>query len=402
MIERPKYIEKVSQWANRNVIKVLTGVRRCGKSTLMEMWANTLRSRGIESRNIIHINLELLENEKLLEYHVLHDEVLHRCAPSGINYVLIDEIQNVPEFQKAIDSLYIRPNIDLYVTGSNAKLLRGTLATLMSGRYVEIEVLPLSFAEFVSAKAQHPNESLSSLTRIWSEYLQNGSMPAVSEFADHPSIVHDYLQGILDTVLLKDVIARLGIKGTDKLSSVATYLFDNVGNLITPNSISKAFASSGIRIAPETVSDYLEGLCSSYIFYSASRFDLRGKRVMQRERKYYAADLGMRRISCSNNLRDEGRLLENIVYLELRRREGEVYVGQGTRGEIDFVTNGYEGRKYYQVSQSVKDQTTLERELSSLEAINDSYPKTLITLDDVGEISHNGIRQVYALDWLLE
>lgn len=396
LIPRTAYIERLEAWRDRDVIKVVSGVRRCGKSTLMELWKRRLVELGVPAERIVHINLELLENERLLEYHALHDEVLAHAVSGVTTYVLLDEVQNVPEFQKAVDSLYARDGIDLYITGSNSRLLKGTLATLLSGRYVEIEMLPLSFAEYRGTTAGEKR----SASRAWSDYLHDGSMPAVASLLGQDTLIHDYLQGIINTVLLKDVAERLRVSSVSNLVSIATYLFDNIGNLTTSKGIADAMTSAGSKISPNTVSEYLQGLCASYLLYEARRYDVRGKRLLKQERKYYAVDMGMRRVLCSNDVRDTGRILENVVYLELLRREGEVYVGKGPAGEIDFVTNGPSGRAYYQVSESVREPRTLERELSSLRAVPDSYPKYLITLDDERPISHEGIEQVYALDWL--
>ncbi|NMM99675.1 ATPase [Bifidobacterium sp. DSM 109958] len=399
MIDRPQYLRRLDAWKDRDVVKVITGVRRCGKSTLMLLWKQRLIERyGVAPESIVHINLELLDNEPFLEYHRLYEEILRRCAAGeGRRYVLIDEIQNVPDFQKTLDSLQARGGIDLYVTGSNATLLSGTLATLISGRFVEISMTPLSFAEYWSARA---HEGMT-MQRAWSEYLHDGALPATVGFAGDETMLHDYLDGILNTVLFKDVAARLNISNIAALETVTRYLFDNVGNLVNPKAIADAMTSMGTKISSPTVSNYLEGLAAAFIFYPVRRYDVKGKRALRLERKYYAVDLGMRRMLCSNRVRDTGRLLENVVFLELMRREGDVFVGQGAGGEIDFVTNGTDGPRYYQVSESVHDPNTLERELSSLRAVRDNYPKTLITLDDERPVSHEGIRQVYALDWLL-
>ncbi|OZG66471.1 ATPase [Bifidobacterium hapali] len=403
VIDRPQYLRKLDAWKDHDVVKVITGVRRCGKSTLMTLWKQRLIERyGVAPEAIIHINLELLQNEQFLEYHKLHEEILRRCAlanstTSDRRYVLIDEIQNVPDFQKTLDSLQARGDLDLYITDSNAMLLSGTLATLISGRYVEISMMPLSFAEYWNARS---DEGLT-MQRAWSEYLHDGALPATVGFPGDATMLHDYLDGILNTVLFKDVAARLGVSNIASLDTVTRYLFDNIGNLVNPKSIADTMTSMGTKISPPTVSNYVEGLTAAFIFYPVQRFDIKGKRALRQERKYYAVDLGIRRILCSNNVRDTGRLLENVVFLELMRREGDVFVGQGSGGEIDFITNGVNGRRYYQVSESVRDPNTLERELSSLRAVKDNYPKILITLDDERPTSHEGIEQVYALDWLL-
>lgn len=397
MISRDIYLRALLQWREKDVIKVITGVRRCGKSTLMELLKRELRSQGVADDHIVHINLELLENEPLLEYHALHEAILDRCRDDGIHYILLDEVQNVPEFQRAIDSLYIRPNIDLYITGSNAYLLSGTLATLLSGRYVEIKMLPFSFAEYRTARS---DEGLTA-RRLWSEYLHDGSFPAILQMAGNDALAFDYLDGILNTILIKDVSQRLNADAST-LRSLVVFLYDNIGNLCSPASIAKAMKASGQSVSAPTVSRYLEALEAAYLVYPAARYDVRGKRILKQERKYYAVDMGLRRVLCSNSVRDTGRILENVVYLELLRREKNVYVGQGPAGEIDFVTSGAEGTKYWQVSESVAREETLERELSSFAGAKDNYPKTLITLDDVREESFDGIRCVNALDWLCE
>lgn len=397
MISRDTYLRALLRWRGKDVIKVITGVRRCGKSTLMELLKRELRSQGVADDHIVHINLELLENEPLLEYHALHEAILDRCRDDGMHYILLDEVQNVPEFQRAIDSLYIRPNIDLYITGSNAYLLSGTLATLLSGRYVEIKMLPFSFAEYRTARS---DEGLTA-RRLWSEYLHDGSFPAILQMAGNDALAFDYLDGILNTILIKDVSQRLNADAST-LRSLVVFLYDNIGNLCSPASIAKAMKASGQSVSAPTVSRYLEALEAAYLVYPALRYDVRGKRILKQERKYYAVDMGLRRVLCSNSVRDTGRILENVVYLELLRREKNVYVGQGPAGEIDFVTSGAEGTKYWQVSESVAREETLERELSSFAGAKDNYPKTLITLDDVREESFDGIRCVNALDWLLE
>lgn len=397
MIDRPSYLEQLKRWKDRDVIKVVTGMRRCGKSTLLHLFSEELKREGVPAERIISINFEQLENESLTDYHVLHDEVLKRAQPDAMNYVFLDEIQNVPDFQKALDSLYTRPNLDLYVTGSNALLLGGTLTTLLSGRYVEVRMTPLSFAEYRSAFA---DEDLSD-QRLYSRYIRDGGFPATISFSDDSLAMHDYLEGILNTILFKDVAQRLNLANTLALDSLTTYLFDNIGNVTSAKRISDSMSAQGLRISPNTVAEYLSGLANSYIVYPVKRFDVRGKRLLKLQEKYYAVDMGMRRQLLSGQLRDTGRILENVVYLELLRRESNVYTGKFNNLEIDFVAEGAEGRSYYQVAESVTDPATLERELGSLGAVRDNRRKLLITLDDVEPVSHDGILQVNALDWLL-
>lgn len=437
MIERPSYLAQLDAWRGKNVIKVITGVRRCGKSTLMGMWKDSLVAHGVPAENIIHINLEQLEYEPLLEYHALHDFVMSRCTGDAMHYVLIDEVQNVPDFQKAVDSLYTRPNIDLYITGSNAMLLSGTLATLLSGRYVEIRMLPLSFREYRNGLesegsnagaalplATHassstpapsaapapssapvtplePASSLVSVSRSWSDYIHDGSFPAITRLGGDETLIQDYLDGILNTILIKDVSLRVNANPM-LMRSLVTYLYDNIGNLISLRSIAQALTAQGVKATPPTVSTYVDALASAFVIYPAERFDVRGKKLLRQERKYYAVDMGLRRLLCSNNVRDTGRVLENVVYLELLRRYKTVYVGQTADGEIDFVTNGASGTAYWQVSESTHNPQTLERELSSFGSVRDNYPKTLLTLDDERPTDYDGVRKIYALDWLLD
>lgn len=396
MINRPIYLDKLRKWKDRDLIKVVTGVRRCGKSTLLKLFAEELRNAGVSDDHIIDINLEQLENERLLNYRVLHDEILSRIADDEMHYVFIDEVQNVPDFQRAVDSLYTRPNIDLYITGSNAFLLEGTLATLLSGRYVEIDMLPLSFAEYASA-----SDGSESKQRLFGRFIANGSMPATLGFAEDPLALHDYLEGIINTVLLKDIAQRLNVSNTMGLGALSDFMFDNIGNLTSIKRISDLLSAQGTRLSPNTVAEYLSGFASSYILYPVKRYDVRGGRLLKLQGKYYAVDMGMRRVSLSGRVRDTGRILENIVYLELRRRYGEVFVGRVGELEIDFAVNGANGPAYYQVAESVASEATLSRELGSLRAVKDNHSKYLLTLDDVDKTSHDGIIQVNVLDWLL-
>ncbi len=396
MIARPTYIEKLRRWQDKDVIKVVTGVRRCGKSVLLKLFADELRSTGVPNERIITINLEQLENESLHDYRALHDEILKRVNGNDMHYVFIDEVQNVPDFQRAIDSLYTRENIDLYITGSNAMLLGGTLATLLSGRYVEIKMTPLSFAEYVSA-----SESSESLSRLYSCYISQGSFPATVGFKQNSLSLNDYLEGILNTVLFKDVAQRLNIANTLGLGALVDFMFDNIGNLTSVKGIADTITSSGTKISRNTVVEYLSALSDSYILYPAKCFDMRGKRLLKLQQKFYAVDMGMRRVLLSNQVRDAGRILENLVFLELLRRYGTVYVGRIGNQEVDFVVQGGEGALYFQVAESVLSEKALQRELASLMKIEDNYPKYLLTLDDVDPIDYEGILQLNALDWML-
>lgn len=396
LIPRPSYIERLDRWRNRDLIKVITGVRRCGKSTLLKFYADHLKEQGIEPDRIITINLERLDYEHLLDYRKLHDEVMRRAKPGDMNYVFIDEVQNIPDFQRAVDSLYVCDDIDLYITGSNALMLKGTLATLLSGRYIEISMLPLSFKEFCSGM-----QSDASPQRLYSRFVSMGGMPGAITQTDGTLDLYDYLEGILNTVLFKDVAQRLNISNSLGLNALTDFLFDNIGNLTSAKAISDFITAQGTRISPNTVAEYVSGLVNSYIFYPAKRFDVRGKRLLKLQEKYYGVDMGMRRMVLSGQVRDEGRILENIVFLELMRRYRKVHIGKIGNMEVDFVAEGPDGLAYYQVAESVTAPKTLERELRALRAIPDDFPKFLLTMDDVDEISHEGVRQINAIDWLL-
>lgn len=397
MIDRPAYLEKLRRWRDKDVIKVVTGVRRCGKSTLLKLFAEELKKNGVDDSRIITINLEQLENEALLDYHALHDEVVSRASGAMMHYVFIDEVQNVPDFQRAIDSLYTRENIDLYITGSNALLLEGTLATLLSGRYVEISMMPLSFAEYALV-----NQAEESLNRLYGRYISQGAFPATVDLAPGSLALHDYLEGILNTVLFKDVAQRLNVANTLGLGALVDFMFDNIGNLTSMKGISDTLVSNGTKISRNTIVEYLSALTDSFILYPAKCFDLRGRRLLKMQQKFYAVDMGMRRMLLSNQVRDAGRILENIVFLELKRRFGSVYVGRLGDLEVDFVVSGNGGNAYFQVAESISDEKVLERELAPLRKIEDNYPKYLLTLDDVDPIDRQGIKQLNALEWMTE
>lgn len=398
MIPRPDYIEQLDRWRDKDLIKVVTGVRRCGKSTLLALYAEYLKAAGVDPDRIISINLEQLEYEHLLDYHELHDEILAQAKPNEMNYVFIDEVQNVPEFQRAVDSLYTRDNIDLYITGSNALMLRGSLATLLSGRFIEVSLLPLSFKEFYGALT--PIEGISA-SRAYDRYVSMGGMPGAFAQTSDSLTLYDYLEGILNTVLFKDVAQRLNIANAHGLDALVTYLFDNIGNLTSAKGIADFVTSQGTKISANTVSEYIGGLVDSYIFYPTKRFDLRGKRILKLQEKYYGVDMGMRRMVLSGRQCDRGRILENVVFLELKRRYKNVYIGKVGDLEIDFIIEEAHGYRYYQVAETAAPSTTLDRELRALRSTQDDHPKYLLTMDDVDEISHQGIHQVNVIDWLL-
>jgi predicted AAA+ superfamily ATPase len=397
MIERPLYLQKLQQFMNKRLIKVISGIRRCGKSTLFDIFREYLLTGGVSPEQMQFINFENADFEELTDYRMLHKHIKDRLLPNKMNYIFLDEIQNVHEFQKAVDSLYILNNVDLYITGSNARLLSGEIATLLSGRYVVIQMFPLSFREYVST---FPDKT--DLARKYSDYLVNSSFPYALEFKGNRELIHDYLNGLYSSIVLKDIVARKNIADVSMLESVIRFMFDNIGNLASVKKISDTMSSDGRKISTHTVENYLSALIDGYILHKVGRYDIKGKQYLKSGEKYYAADIGLRYFLLGSKKADLGRILENVVYLELLRRGYEIYVGKISAREIDFVTikGGY--TEYWQVSLTVRDQNTLERELASLNAVSDHNSKYLLTLDDDPIASHNGIKQINAINWLLE
>ncbi|AGN25458.1 hypothetical protein MMINT_00420 [Candidatus Methanomassiliicoccus intestinalis Issoire-Mx1] len=395
MIARDEYLQKLIDLRDTDLIKVVTGIRRCGKSTLFKLYQDYLKSNGVSNEQIISINFEDLAYEELLNYRSIYDHVKSRLISEKMNYVFLDEIQAVDQFQKAADSLYIQDNVDLYITGSNASLLSGDLATLLSGRYVEIAMMPLSFKEYVSAQTDK-----SSISELYSKYRKNSSFPGAIEISSHGKL-REYLSGIYNTIVLKDIVARYNIQDVSMLDSIIRFMFDNIGNVCSSRKIAGALASSGRKVSANTVERYLSAMTSSYILYQARRYDLKGKQYLASGEKYYVADIGLRNYLLGDKAADLGHILENIVFLELLRRGNDVYIGKVGNSEVDFIAVGEEGTVYYQVAATVREESTLNRELASLNMIQDHNPKYLLTLDDDPPMFHNGIRQINALDWLL-
>jgi len=398
MIQRQQYLDSLISFRDKMLIKVVTGIRRCGKSTLFELFQEHLRSDGVNDNQIISINLEDGEYYDIETYKQLYNYINERIISNKRMYIFIDEVQRVTEFQKCIDSIYVKKNCDVYITGSNAYLLSGELATLLSGRYVEIKMLPLSFKEYVSTFPEKTNYE-----RLYANYIQNSSFPYTLEI----NTLKDrrlYLQGIYDTIVLKDIVARRKFPDTAMLKSVTRFMFDNIGNLCSTKKIADTMTSAGRKIAVHTVESYLTALTDCFIFYHIGRYDVKGKQHLKTGDKYYAADIGLRYALLGNKKADIGHILENIVFLELLRRGYEIYIGKVGRTEVDFIVIGDEGEEYYQVAYTVidTDGETLRRELAPLKAISDHNPKYLLTMDNTPVASHNGIKQINVLDWLLK
>lgn len=397
MIERKEYLNTLIDFKDKHIIKVLTGIRRCGKSTLFILFQNYLLNNGINKEQIISINFEDIDYEELLDYKALYKYIKERLIPNKMNYIFLDEIQNVPNYQKAVDSLFIKNNVDLYLTGSNAYLLSGEIATLLSGRYIEIQMLPLSFKEYVS----YFNDK-TDLSRKYTDYLINSSFPYTLELNGSKKNIREYLGGIYSTVVLKDIIARKNINDVFMLESIIRFMFDNVGNLCSIKKIADTMTSDGRKITSPTVENYLSALVDSYILYKVRRYDIKGKQYLKTGEKYYVVDIGLRYYLLGTKKVDMGHILENIIYLELLRHGYEIYIGKVGSTEVDFIAINDEGIEYYQVALTVHDEKTLERELYPLNSISDHNPKYLLTLDDDPPTSHNGIKQLNAIDWLLK
>ena len=396
IIQRKEYLDKLIALKDKQLIKIVTGIRRCGKSTLLELYQEWLKKQGVSNEQIISINFENLDYEELTDYKKLYAYLKERMVEGKINYIFLDEVHHVIDFPKVVDSLYIQKNVDMYITGSNAYMLSSEIATLISGRYVQIEMLPLSFKEYMESTGSMADRGIK-----FTEYLQRSSFPYALELKDQPNEIQDYLEGIYNTIVVKDIVNRKKISDTMMLRSLLRFVFDNIGNPLSSKKIADTMTSDGRKIDAKTVEKYLSALTESYIIYQAKRYNIKGKQYLKTLEKYYVVDIGLRFILIGSQQADMGRILENVVYLELLRLGYEVYVGKVDECEVDFVAQNSKGTTYFQVALTVRDEKTLDRELRALEAIKDHYPKYLLTLDDDPEMQYNGIRRINARDWLL-
>lgn len=395
MIERPTYLAELIRFKDKDLIKIVTGIRRCGKSTLFELFIKYLLSQNVDKKQILHVNLEEYEFNDILDYNDLYKYINSRLIEDKTNYVFIDEVQKVKDFQKACDSLYVKKNVDLYITGSNSKLLSGDLATLLSGRYVEIKMLPLSFKEYISYTGEND------IGKKYVDYITKSSFPYTLKLNSMKDI-RTYLDGIYNTVIVNDIAERNDISDISMLKDIIKFMFDNIGNICSSTSIANTMTSHGRKITVPTVEKYLEALTEAFVLYKASRYDIKRKKHLTTGSKYYVTDVGLRYYLLGSKNADEGYILENIVYLELLRRGYEVYVGKSNENEIDFIAMNEFGEEYYQVAYTVKDEKTLKRELKALDNIKDHNPKFLLTIDYSPYTSYNGIKQINVFDWLLE
>ncbi len=397
MVEREEFMSQLRKWRDKKVIKVVTGIRRCGKSTLLKMFREEILKGDVEATQVQTYNFENLDLEPFLDYKVLYAHIKEQLQTSKMNYLFFDEIQLVDGFQKVIDSLFLMDNVDIYVTGSNAYLLSGEIATMLTGRYIEVKMFPFSFREYVSTLV-----SPFSMEQAYRDYTEKGAFPYVAQIKNDAEMVGEYLRGLYNTIVLKDVVARKKVSDVMILESVVRFLADNIGNVTAMKRISDTMISDGRKISSHTVESYVSALTDSFIFYPVMRYDTKGKQFLKTGQKYYLADVGLRQVIVGTKGRDLGHILENIVFLELARRGGKVYVGKTGDEEIDFVVIKGETKVYYQVSLTVRDEQTMKRELQPLLRLDDHYPKYLLTLDNDPVVWHEGIKQMWVVDWLLE
>ena len=397
LIQREQYLAKLRALRDKAIIKVITGVRRCGKSTLMQLFQKELLQSGVSEKQIISINFEDYDFVELRNAKALYQYVVARLVEGAPNYVFLDEIQHVDNYADVVDALFVKENVDLYITGSNAYLLSSEIATLLSGRYVELQLLPLSFKEYVNATG-----NTNDLERKYADYITFSSFPYAMAFDREVQMTNDYLRGIYSTIVLKDVMHRHSIGDAMMLENVMAFMADNIGNTLSVKKIADTLTSSGRKVDVKTIEKYLSALCQSFILYPAKRYNIKGRQLLKTMEKYYLVDVALRTTLLGSANADFGRILENVVYLELLRRYPNVYIGKTDAFEIDFVAVNMQEVAYYQVAATVRDEATLERELHPLKMVKDNYPKTILSLDVAPVAYHNGIKIQNVLDWLLE
>ena len=396
-IERAEYLRTLRELKDKHFIKVITGVRRAGKSTLMQLFREEIIGRVAREQTQSY-NFEDPKYNEMADWREIYDLIDSKLIKDKPNYIFLDEVQNVPGFEKLLDGLYINENIDLYVTGSNAYLLSSELATLLTGRAYEINILPFSFKEFAQTYTTPVDNSIK-----FEHFMRYSAFPQATELMhQNPTLVPNYLRGVYQSILIKDMLPRKQIYAERSFEGVINYVMDSIGSSLSPNSIARTLANENKAVDSRTVNTYLKSLCDSFVLYKAERFDIKGKQNLTTQEKYYTVDLGFRNLLLGKEVgQDAGHLLENVIYLELRRRGNEIWVGKIGEREVDFVARDNEGYlTYYQVAYTVRDETVLERELTPFDKIPDHNPKILITLDPE-EVSRRGVRQINAINWLL-
>ena len=399
-VARTEYLDFLKRHQGKQIIKVVSGVRRSGKTILFSQFQEYLRSSGVAPEQIITINFEDMANESLRDPYALYKYLTNRLDDGKMTYIFLDEIQHVTDFEKVVDSLFIKDNVDLYITGSNAYFLSGEIATLLTGRYVQINMLPLSFKEFVEWHKQ--NDLFTNDTDMFNEYLKS-SFPYTLFVQDEQERM-EYLQGIYSTIVLTDIVTRLKVRDVPVLERVIRTLFSDIGSAISISNIANTLKSAKLPADNKTIDRYVEGILNSLLMYEAKPYDIHGRSILRANSKYYAVDLGLRRLLLPDHQQDYGHIIENIVFLELKRRYPHVYVGRSNDLEVDFVAlNVKNEARYFQVALTTLDEKVLERELRPLKQIHDSYPKYLLTMDTLNkDANYDGIQKMNILDWLLE
>lgn len=400
MIERKEYLKQLLSWKDQNIIKVLTGIRRCGKSTILKLYQEYLLNNGIDPSQIISINFEELEYEDLQDYKKLYQYIKDRLVENKMMYIFLDEIQNVPSYEKVVDSLHVKDNIDIYITGSNSYIFSGQLATYLSGRYIEIPVLPLSFKEVYNPQTDKEE--------AFQKYMKTGGFPYIHQIQLLNEQIDMYLEGIYNTVIVKDIEERINRKNSKSVTDIALlkaiskYLSSVVGSPVSIRSITNYFKSNERTTSPNTISNYVEALCESYLYYPVEVMDVSGKEVLKSNKKYYIVDPGIRNYILPKQFYDLGFTIENIVYLELLRRRYNVNIGRNGRTEVDFIAKRNDVYTYIQVTASLVDENTFNREIRPLKQIKDNYEKIILTLDRYTLGNYEGIKVINIIDWLLE
>lgn len=394
-IERASYLNKLIAFKDKNLIKVITGIRRCGKSTIMEIYRDWLKEQGVSTDQIVYLNFEDYDNFELRNPKNLYAYIKPLLIEDKMNYLFFDEIQHVHDFPDIINSLNLKPNVDIYITGSNAYMLSSEIATLLSGRYIEIAMQPLSFKEYVDGTGEYDN-----LQKAYNDYITRSSFPYTLELNTN-SEVSDYLTGLYNTIVVKDIMSRKRLPDVMMLESVIRFTADYIGNILSTKRIADIMTADGRKIDQKTVERYLNSLCETFFVYEAKRYNIKGKQLLKTLGKYYLVDIGLRRMLLGSRSFDAGRILENVVYLELLHRQKKVYVGKNDNLEVDFVAIDENNITYYQVAATVRDESTLKRELASLQQINDQYPKYILTLDDDPVADYDGIKRINALKWMM-
>ena len=400
MIQRKTYLAQLEAVCNQDLIKVVTGIRRCGKSTLMMEFQDLLKSKGVNEKRILSLNFEERENSQFEDWRIVYDLIITKLPSTEKKYVFLDEVQLIPHFEKLVDALYVKKDIDLYITGSNAYLLSSELTTLLSGRYIAINLHPFSFAEYATAFEEQKDTS-----RLFRQYMNGSCFPEATNLSKiSPELTNTYLKSLYDTIVVKDISKRHHLRKFDTLQRIINFLFDSIGSIISPNNIADELKRvTKESLSHNTVQKYIRFFTESYLIYPVQLYNIKGKRLLASNCKYYVVDLGLKNILQTNKIdADLGHKLENVVYFELLRRGGEVFVGKSEDNEVDFVVKKYDGQlEYYQVAYTVNDEKTLERELSSLRRIRDNYPKYLLTTDFDNSII-DGIKKINLIDWLLD